>query len=43
MDTHFKKIIEMLGEDTNREGLRDTPKRAADALKFITQGYRRDS
>lgn len=39
METYFKKIIEMLGEDSSREGLRDTPKRAADALKFITQGY----
>ena len=39
MDNYFKKIIEMLGEDVNREGLRDTPKRAAEAMKFITQGY----
>jgi GTP cyclohydrolase I len=39
METHFKKIIELLGEDTSREGLKDTPKRAAEAFKFITQGY----
>jgi GTP cyclohydrolase IA len=28
-----------LGEDPNREGLRDTPKRVVKALKFLTQGY----
>lgn len=39
MESYFKKIIEMLGEDPHREGLKDTPKRAAEALKFITQGY----
>lgn len=39
MDTYFKKIIEALGEDINRDGLRDTPQRAATALKFLTQGY----
>ena len=39
MENSFKKIIEEIGEDINREGLIDTPKRAADALKFMTQGY----
>ncbi len=39
MQDHFKKIIEALGEDPNREGLRDTPKRAANAMQFLTQGY----
>ena len=39
MQDHFKSIIEALGEDPNREGLRDTPKRAAKALAFLTQGY----
>jgi GTP cyclohydrolase I len=39
MQEHFKKIIESLGEDPNREGLRDTPKRAAKAMQFLTQGY----
>lgn len=39
MQEHYKKIIEALGEDPNREGLRDTPKRAAKAMSFLTQGY----
>ncbi len=39
MEHHFKEIIEALGEDVNREGLRDTPRRAAKALKFLTHGY----
>jgi len=39
MQEHFKKIIEKIGEDPNREGLRNTPKRAAKAMEFLTQGY----
>lgn len=39
IESHFKHIIEALGEDSSREGLRDTPKRAAKAMEFLTQGY----
>lgn len=39
MQEYFKKIIEALGENPEREGLRDTPKRAAKAMTFLTQGY----
>jgi GTP cyclohydrolase I len=39
MQDSFKKIIEAIGEDTNREGLKDTPKRAAKAMQHFTQGY----
>ncbi|VVC76812.1 GTP cyclohydrolase 1 [Aquicella siphonis] len=39
MKDHFKKIIEAIGENPDREGLRDTPKRAAKAMEFLTQGY----
>lgn len=39
MEQHIAAIIQELGEDLQREGLRDTPKRAAKALRFLTQGY----
>ena len=39
MQEYFKKIIEAIGENPEREGLLDTPKRAANALTFLTQGY----
>ncbi|MDE5629489.1 MAG: GTP cyclohydrolase I FolE [Muribaculaceae bacterium] len=39
---HMKAIIELLGEDPAREGLRKTPVRAAKALWHVTQGYRTD-
>ncbi len=35
----IEKIILELGEDINREGLRDTPQRAAKALQYLTKGY----
>lgn len=39
MQEHIKAIIHALGEDITREGLRDTPKRAAEALRYLTRGY----
>jgi len=39
---NFKDIIVGLGEDVEREGLVDTPKRAAKAMRFLTQGYRQN-
>lgn len=39
---HYKKIIELIGEDPEREGLVKTPVRAAKALLDVTRGYRED-
>ncbi|MGM0915494.1 MAG: GTP cyclohydrolase I FolE [Pseudomonadota bacterium] len=36
---HYRQIILALGEDPEREGLRDTPKRAAKAMQFLNRGY----
>ena len=42
MENAFKTIIKACGEDVNRPGLLDTPKRAAKAMSFLTQGYSQD-
>ena len=36
---HYKAILELIGEDTEREGLKKTPYRAAKALVEVTRGY----
>ena len=38
--SHIESIIRLLGEDPSREGLIKTPRRAAKALYYMTNGYR---
>lgn len=42
MESVYSRLLELVGEDQTREGLRNTPERAAKALKFLTQGYAQD-
>ena len=36
---HYRQILLGLGEDPEREGLLDTPKRAAKAMQYLCHGY----
>lgn len=39
MEAAVRTLLLGMGEDPDREGLRDTPKRVVKALKFLTSGY----
>jgi len=42
MDEIYRSLLEVLGEDVNREGLVKTPERAAEAMRYLTRGYQQD-
>ncbi len=43
LSSHYRRIIELLGEDPTREGLLKTPMRVAKAMQVLTRGYEMDA
>ena len=43
LTAHYKDIIRLLGEDTERDGLLKTPMRVAKAMQILTRGYSQDA
>lgn len=39
LEQNYTAILGQLGEDVSREGLLDTPKRAAKAMQYLCKGY----
>jgi GTP cyclohydrolase I len=42
LETLARTMLATLGEDTEREGLVDTPRRVAESLTYLTEGYGAD-
>ncbi len=43
LSENYTKVLGLLGEDPQREGLLKTPERLAKAMQFLTQGYQTDA
>ena len=42
MEEHVRALLKSVGEDPDREGLKKTPSRVAEVLKYLTHGYNLD-
>jgi GTP cyclohydrolase I len=42
MEDEIRSLLVAIGENPDREGLRDTPKRVRKSLEFLTKGYKQD-
>lgn len=42
MESIFYNLLREIGEDPDREGLKDTPRRVTESYKFLTRGYRQN-
>src|SRR3989338_5965167 len=42
MEAYYRKLIKSIGENVNRPGLKETPRRAALAFEYLTGGYNQD-
>ena len=40
--SHYERVLELLGEDPERDGLQKTPMRVAKAMQVLTRGYTQD-
>jgi GTP cyclohydrolase I len=40
---NYKEVLDLMGEDSEREGLLKTPERLAKAMQYLTQGYQLDA
>ena len=40
MQDTIRRLLDQIGEDASREGLRETPRRVEQSLQFLTSGYR---
>lgn len=39
---HYHSILQLIGENPERDGLKDSPERVAKSLQFLTHGYQLD-